>query len=160
GPPSQACDDLGWRVQRNLAGQSSAFSKRGAPRVTGPAPSRGQLPPPYPRLLAWQLRIWRSLSRRAGEVRMRASFARLRESERVETCCKKSAGRVPDTTGAPLSLFAPRRTRGPAELFLRSGQVPVALEHNVNPRIFQGESAQPEQKLGCLLVVSTRDLKA
>ncbi len=51
-------------------------------------------------------------------------------------------------------------TRGPAELFVLSGQLAIALEHNVNPRLVEGEGAQPEQKLGCGLVVSARDLKA
>src|SRR5262249_51178762 len=79
-----------------------------------------------------------------------------------DTCYKnKCAGRVPDTTGASLSLVFAAITSGPAELFfVLIGQLAIALEDNVNPGIFQGEGAQPKQKLGCRLVVSARDLKA
>ena len=41
-----------------------------------------------------------------------------------------------------------------------SGQVPIALEDDMDPGFIEGRGTQREEKLGSVLVVSARDLKA
>ena len=40
------------------------------------------------------------------------------------------------------------------------GQVPVALEDDMDPGFGEGRGAQREEKLGCVFMVSARNLKA
>src|SRR5467141_1643414 len=53
------------------------------------------------------------------------------------------------------------RRRLRQELFPNPGrQVPIALEDDIDPGLVERDGAQLEEKLGCVLVESARDLEA